>query len=115
MLVLVDKLNTSQHCALAAKAANSIPGCIRQRAGCQQGEGGDPSPLLSTGEALLEGWVHCWAPHYKRDMDMSEQVQRAKMIKGLERLPYEGRLRALGLFSLAQRRLGGLLLKCINT
>ena len=42
---------------------------------------------LSTGERCLE----CWAPQYKRDMDILEQVQEmaGKMIKDLERLSYK--------------------------
>jgi len=30
------------------------------------GQGGDPSPLLSTGETALESWVQFWAPQSKR-------------------------------------------------
>jgi len=49
--VLVDtKLNMSQQCAFAEKTANGILGFSRQKY-CQQGERGDPSSLLSTGEA----------------------------------------------------------------
>jgi len=41
----------------------------------QQVEGGGPSHLLSTGETHVGCWVQCWAPQYKRSMDLLEQVQ----------------------------------------
>ena len=52
--------------------------------------------LLSPGETHLECWVQLWAPQYERDVDTVEKVQQSakKIIKGLEHLSYEERLRA---------------------
>ncbi|KAJ7416213.1 hypothetical protein WISP_72964 [Willisornis vidua] len=56
----------------------------------------------TSGGLHLECYVQSWAPHYKGGMELLELVQlRAmKIIKDLEHLSYQERLRYLGVFSL---------------
>ena len=65
----------------------------------------------------LEYCVQFWSPHYQKDVEALERVQKkfTRMFPGLEGISYEERLNKLGLFSLERWRLKGDLIEVYKT
>ncbi|CAM4413494.1 unnamed protein product, partial [Caretta caretta] len=107
--VIVDSsLKTSMQYAVAVKKANRMLGIIKKGI-----ENKTVNILLPLYKSMvcphLEYCIQKWFPHLKKDTLALEKVQRraTKMIRGLEGVPYEERLKTLGLFRLEKRRLRG--------
>lgn len=94
-----EKLSMTWQCALTAHKANRALGCI-QSSGDSRREG--VLPLCSTLMRLhLENCIQPWGPQHRKGMDLLKQVQigTMKLIRGLEHIFHEDKLRQLGLLT----------------
>ncbi|KAJ7396002.1 hypothetical protein BTVI_149391 [Pitangus sulphuratus] len=101
-----ERLDMTQPCAHAAQKAKHVLGCIHSSVGSRSREG-----ILPLYSALMRPHLDCcirlWGLQHRKDMDQLERYQErvTEMIRGLEHLTCEDRLRELGLTSLKKRGL----------
>jgi len=81
--VLLTRLTMSQQCALVAKTANGILGCIKKSGASRSSE-----VLLPLYSALVRSHLQCcvqfWVSHFKKDEELLERVhwRATRMMKG---------------------------------
>ena len=98
-------LKVSIHCQHSYNRANRILGLIKRTFVCR-----DQKTMINLYRTMvrphLEYSVSAWSPHYKKDRILLERIQHrfTRFIPGCASLPYEERLRKLGLWSLEERR-----------
>ena len=114
--VMVDEnLSGSRQCAVAVKKANRMLRYIARSIEYKSKE-----VILTLYNTLvrphLEYCVQIWGPHYKKDIEALEKVQRraTRMVSGIKDKGYKVRLRMLNLFKLSKRRLRGDLIEAFK-
>ena len=103
---LTEDLKVGKQCLKAAKKGNQILGMIRRTFSCKE-----KSIIMKLYKSLvrphLDYCVQAWRPHYQKDINTLEAVQKraTRMVTGLQETCYESRLKELGLTTLETRRI----------
>lgn len=98
-------MKVATQCIKSANKANQILGLINRTITCK-----NKTIITTLYKALvrphLDYCVQAWRPHYSKDIDKIEKVQRraTRMIDGLKGMTYEERLACLKLTTLETRR-----------
>ena len=105
-VVISEDLKASQQCSQAYSKASKMLGLLNRTIIYKSQE-----ILLRLYKSLvrphLEYCTAAWSPHYKKDKELLERIQRrfTRMIPELKRSPYPDRLKALHLWTLEERRI----------
>ena len=103
-VIMQSDLKMDEQCSKAANEANKRLVMINRNFKCRARK--VILPLYkSTVRPHLDYCVQAWRPHYRKDIDKFEKVQRraTRMVEGLGEYSYEDRLRILGLTTLETR------------
>lgn len=107
-IIMQSNLKCDKQCAKAVKTATRVLGMIKRTFVHL-----DKVVFLALYKSLvrphLEYCVQAWCPHYCKDIDLLERVQRraTKMVTVLGKCSYEDRLKILGITTLETRRVRG--------
>jgi len=105
-IVISKDLKVSRQCSTAYSKANRVLGIIN-RTFVNKHSDIMLKLYKSTVRPHLEYCTAAWSPHYKKDKELLEKIQRrfTRMIPEIKDLPYTERLRHLKLWSLEERRI----------
>jgi ribonuclease P/MRP protein subunit RPP40 len=104
-ILVNNTFKVSSQCVKAAKKANQILGLIKRTITCKKKD-----ILLKLYKSLvrphLEYCIQAWRPHFSKDIEVLERVQRraTRMMEECRGRPYEERLKLVGLTTLERRR-----------
>ena len=107
-VIISDTLKPAEQISKCVTKANTMVGLIKRTFSHM-----DKDIFMATYKVFVRPILgYCqqvWSPYYVKDIEQLEQVQRraTKLVPELKDMEYEDRVKALGLFTLSQRRVRG--------